>query len=161
MYHIKHRYFSPNDSLFSGEAVWTTPIHDYLDLFLSPLPKANYGTMIVSTGGHWTTTLFSYFHDDEKKNSGNGIDGVLEFFEYAMQSWAAEVQTALSKEEKRLGPKMRRKGKKVVVRAYLPGHEDCHSFRQAWKEVEPFKWNWYNWGSIWDFNVRFQVRFDF
>lgn len=159
LYHIQHPYFSPNDTLFSEEAVWTKPLHEYLDIFLAPPPKGNYGTMIVSTGGHWTTTLFSYFRDEEKKDSGYGIDGVLDFFELAMQGWAAEVQTALSKEERRLGVKRGRKGKKVVVRAYLPGHEDCHSFRQARKEVQPFVWNWYNWGNIWDFNARFQVCF--
>ncbi|KXN85845.1 hypothetical protein AN958_10789 [Leucoagaricus sp. SymC.cos] len=157
LYHLKHPHFSPNDTLFSEEGVWTMPIHDYLDIFFSPLPKANYGTMVVSTGGHWTTTLFSYFRDEEKKDSGYGIDGVLEFFEFAMESWAAEVQTAIWKEERRLGLKRVRKGKKkVVVRAYLPGHEDCHAHREAWTEVMPFVWNWYNWGNIWDFNARFQ-----
>jgi hypothetical protein len=158
LYHINHPYFSSNDTLFSEEGVWSMPVHEYLDIFLSASPKANYGTMIVSTGGHWTTTLFSYFRDEEKTDSGYGINDVLDFFEFAMESWAAEVQMALWKEERRLGPKIVRKGKKkVVVRAYLPGHEDCHSHREAWTEVQPFVWNWYNWGNIWDFNARFQV----
>ncbi|KAF9439979.1 hypothetical protein P691DRAFT_715732, partial [Macrolepiota fuliginosa MF-IS2] len=157
LYHIQHPYFSPNDTLFSQEAVWTMPIHEYLDTFLSPLPKANYGTMIISTGGHWTTTLFSYFREEEKEDSGFGIDRVLDFFDYAMQSWAAEVQMALWKEERRLGVKAARKEKKkVIVRAFPSGHEDCHSFRQAWKEVQPFMLKWYNWGNIWEFNARFQ-----
>lgn len=157
LYHIQHPYFSLNDTLFSQEAVWTMSVHEYLDIFLSPLPKANYGTMIVSTAGHWTTTMFSYFLDDEKKDSGTGIDDVLDFFEYAMEGWAAEVQMALWKDQKRFGTKMIRNRKKVVVRAYLPGHEDCHNHREAWTEVQPFVWNWYNWGNIWDFNARFQV----
>lgn len=164
LYHLRHRYFSPNDTLFnSDEVIWTAPVHDYVDQFLSPLPKANYGTMIVSTGGHWTTTLFSYFRDEEKKkDSGYGMDDLLEFFEFAMQSWAAKVQTALSKEERRLGVKRARKERKrVVVRAYLPGHEDCHRFREPWKEIQPFVWNWFNWGYIWDFNARFEVGFFF
>lgn len=157
LYHIRHPSFSHNNTLFSEETVWTMPVQEYLDIFLSPLPKANYGTMIVSTAGHWTTTMFSYFRDDEKKDSGYGIDGILDFFEYAMEGWADEVQMALWKEEKRLGKKMVRKGKKVVVRAYLPGHEDCHSHREAWTEIQPSVWNWFNWGSIWDFNARFQA----
>ncbi|KAJ3493933.1 hypothetical protein NMY22_g20144 [Coprinellus aureogranulatus] len=50
-----------------------------------------------------------------------------------------------------------RMGKReVVVRAYLPGHEDCHSHRTAWEEIVPFKWNWYNWGEIWRFNRIFE-----
>ena len=48
--------------------------------------------------------------------------------------------------------------RQVVVRAYLPGHEDCHSFRAPWAERQPFKWNWYNWAWIGDMNARFQVR---
>jgi hypothetical protein len=157
LYHIKHPHFLPNDTLFGDEGVWTLPIQEYLDVFFSPMPKGNYGTMIVSTGGHWTTTLFKYFRDGDKMDSGYGIDDLLEFFEFAMSQWGAEVQTAIWKEEKRLGVKSKVGTKKVVVRAYLPGHEDCHSFRKAWTEVEPFKWNWFNWGNIWDFNARFQV----
>ncbi|XP_006457300.1 hypothetical protein AGABI2DRAFT_229641 [Agaricus bisporus var. bisporus H97] len=156
LYHTNHPYFSPNDTLFGDEGVWTSPIREYLDLFFSPIPKGNYGTMIVSTGGHWTTRVFEYFLDKDKEDSGYGIDNVLEFFEFAMLQWTAEVQTEIWKEQKRLGVKSRTKAKKVVVRAYLPGHEDCHSFRKAWTEIEPFKWNWFNWGSIWDFNARFE-----
>ncbi|KAF7782977.1 hypothetical protein Agabi119p4_2353 [Agaricus bisporus var. burnettii] len=75
---------------------------------------------------------------------------------WSLSWWTAEVQTEIWKEQKRLGVKSRAKAKKVVVRAYLPGHEDCHSFRKVWTEIEPFKWNWFNWGSIWDFNARFE-----
>lgn len=154
LYHIKHPNFSPNESLFGPEAVWTVPVQEYLDVFFSPMSKGNYGTMIVSTGGHWTTSLFRYFKDE-----GNGIEDLLEFFEFAMVQWGAQVQTAIWKEQKRLGVKTSSKvgPKKVVVRAYLPGHEDCHAFRKAWTEIKPFRWNWYNWGSIEDFNARFKV----
>lgn len=154
LYHTQNPHFSSNDTLFSEETVWTLPIYEYLDIFFSP---ANYGTMVVSTGGHWTTTLFSYFRDESKKDSGYGIESVLHFFEVSMQKWASEVQMALWKDEKRGGAKRTRKGgKRVVIRAYLPGHEDCHSFRKPWAEVQPFVWNWYNWGNIWDFNLRFE-----
>ncbi|KAF8629401.1 hypothetical protein AX15_003456 [Amanita polypyramis BW_CC] len=143
---------APKDfKLFSNESVWTLPPSEYLPLFTAPLPQANYRTMIVSTAGHWTTTLFSGFRDESKSSEGYGIDGVLKFFEVAMPHWAKEVQTTLTREE-RSGKGKRR----VVARAYLPGHEDCHNYRQPWTKIKPFVWNWYNWGNIWEFNQIFE-----
>ena len=159
-----HRSIQPpdtkleDDSLFGEQAVWTVPVAEYLSEFVAPLPQGNYKTMVVSTGGHWTTETFA-------KTSPNGTEGVLNLFEHAAKFWADEVETHLREHEDRspswiLGPfarKMMRR--RVVVRAYLPGHEDCHSFREPWKIVQPFKWNWWNWGEIWKFNVIFEVRF--
>ncbi|KAF8639557.1 hypothetical protein AX17_001461 [Amanita inopinata Kibby_2008] len=144
---------SPSDfQLFSNESVWTLSPTEYLDIFTTPLPQANYRTMVVSTAGHWTTTLFHGFRDEGKADKGYGIEGVLTFFENAMRQWAKEVQTALQRSE------MEGKGKRrVVVRAYLPGHEDCHDHREPWSKIKPFVWNWYNWGSIWEFNKIFEA----
>jgi hypothetical protein len=133
------------------------PVAEYLDEFLAPLPKANYATMVVSTAGHWTKTVFS-------KVEPPGIQGVLNLFEVAMERWANDVQSALRMASKsdvsylsrfRLGSK--RKDRRVVIRPYLPGHESCHDFRQPWGEVQPFQWNWYNWGEISQFNAIFEV----
>ncbi|KAF8964960.1 hypothetical protein BDZ97DRAFT_823242 [Flammula alnicola] len=88
--------------------------------------------MVVSTGGHWTTTLFS-------KVSPPGMQGVTD---------------ALSEHSAR--GRFRRSRKRVVVRAYLAGHESCHDFRQPWMEIQPFVWNWYNWSDIWQFNAIFE-----
>jgi hypothetical protein len=134
-------------SLFSEEPVWTLPVSEYLFEFLEPLPTANYATMVVSTGGHWTTTLFA-------KVSPEGINGVLNLFKHAMQRWAVQVQEALSR-----CPGRDRGRRRVLIRAYLPGHESCHDFRKPWMEVQPFVWNWYNWGNIWEFNAVFEVSY--
>ena len=64
-----------------------------------------------------------------------------------MESGAAEVQMAIRKQEKRMSRWMARKEKKVVVRAYLPGHEDCHRHRKLSDDVQTFVWNWYNLGN--------------
>lgn len=125
-----------------------------MDMFTAPLPEANYATMVVSTGGHWTTTLLSGFRDESKADSGYGIDDIIKFFGIAMKKWATDVQNALN-----VAPRGRgRPERKVVVRAYLPGHEDCHNFRKPWTEIHPFVWNWYNWANIWEFNQVFEVR---
>lgn len=142
--------------LFSAEQFWSlSPEYYVRDLFLN----GNYGTLIVSTGGHWTVTLMSAFHDEGAR--AGGIDGVLEFFDASMHRWAEDVQGILDEWErrgKRWGFGWRRERKRVVVRAYLPGHEDCHNERAPWKEWRPFVWNWYNWGNIWEFNKIFEVR---
>lgn len=148
-------------SLFSDEGIWTLPVAEYVNEFLAPLPKANYATMVVSTAGHWTTTTFS-------KVEPPGIEGILKLFEVAMERWAEDVQSALQAQARRkvsslsrfrLGPKQ--KERRVVVRAYLPGHESCHDFRHPWDEVKPDKWNWYNWHEIPQFNAIFEVRFTY
>jgi len=143
--------------LFSDEAVWTLPVAEYLDLFTSPLPLGNYATMVVSTAGHWTTTLFSGYRDENKADSGYGIDGLLSFFKEAMTIWAHEVQAVLWKQHRSLRFGRPAKKRRVLVRSYLPGHEDCHAAREPLAEVQPFIWNWYNWGYIEAFNRVFEV----
>ncbi|KIM45623.1 hypothetical protein M413DRAFT_66173 [Hebeloma cylindrosporum] len=154
---------APKDqTLFSEEPVWTLPVSQYLSEFLAPLPMDNYATMVVSTGGHWTTTLFSGV-------SPEGIKGVLSLFEHAMQRWAERVQEELTSQQRtKFGGTTAttttttsstdrgRPRRRVLVRAYLPGHESCHGFRKPWKEVQPFVWNWFNWGDIWAFNAVFE-----
>ncbi|TFY54416.1 hypothetical protein EVJ58_g8873 [Rhodofomes roseus] len=144
--------------LFSAEQFWSlSPEYYVRDLFL----EGHYGTLVASTGGHWTTTLLSAFRDEGAR--GEGIDGVLGFFDAAMRRWAEDVQGILDDYERRgrrWGLGRRRERKQVVVRAYLPGHEDCHNERAPWREWRPFVWNWYNWGSIWEFNRIFEGILD-
>lgn len=160
-----HREIQPpdtileDDTLFGEQAVWTVPLPEYLAEFVAPLPRGNYKTMVVSTAGHWTTETFS-------KTSPPGIEGVLNLFKHAVKRWADKVEVEIRKSDqpprflRRFGSIAKRVNRKrVVVRAYLPGHEDCHSFRQPWKTVQPFKWEWYNWGEIWKFNDIFDVRY--
>ena len=145
---------APDFSLFSEERFWSLSPKEYLEIFQKPLPEGNYGTLVISTAGHWTTTLLRGFRDESKgENAGFGIDNMFPFFEKAMTKWADTIQDALTTDRGTAGGRSRQ----VVVRAYLPGHEDCHSHRQPWTEWQPFKWKWYNWAWISDFNKVFEV----
>ncbi|KAK7043092.1 hypothetical protein VNI00_008446 [Paramarasmius palmivorus] len=150
-------YNPPADfQLFSDEAVWTLSPEYYLnELLTRPLPEGNYGALVVSTAGHWTTTLFSGYRDESKDTTGYGIDGVIGFFGKAMEAWADRVQEAINDDKGVVLSTGKRKKRETIVRAYLPGHEDCHSHRAPWTEIEPFVWNWYNWGNIWEYNEIF------
>ncbi|OCH87641.1 hypothetical protein OBBRIDRAFT_735813 [Obba rivulosa] len=146
IYHEMH-HPPPEFQLFSEEKYWSMSPKEYMQILYSPLPRANYGTLIVSTGGHWTTTLLGGLRNQTAP--GHGIDAVLELFKESMVAWADEVQQTIWHS----GDAM----KQVIVRAYLPGHEDCQEHREPWKEYQPFRWNWYNWAFIKDFNAIFEV----
>lgn len=148
-------------NLFSDEATWNLAPAEYVKIFTAPLPRGNYATMVVSTGGHWTTTLFAGLKDAELPK--DGIENVVGFFGEAMDAWAGEVQALLyaAEKEERATRGFNRKGRpprQVVARAYLPGHEDCHDHRVPDKEYKPGRWGWYNWNQIGDFNKKFEVR---
>ena len=70
--------------------------------------------------------MFLGLYDDGKE--GNGIQ---EFFRHVTKRWAFEVQEALY-EDQRKGNGGKSSPRRAIVRAYLPGHEDCH------KKYEPF-----------------------
>jgi hypothetical protein len=162
----------PPFKLFSEEATWSLSPSEYVSIFTNSLPESNYGTLIISTAGHWTTTLFSGYRDESKESEGYGIDGLIEFFGKAMDRWVSVVQKMLDEAESErplvlskdsegnswrgLGME-KRKRREVVVRAYLTGHEGCHDQREPWKEIQPFVWDWYNWRYIDKYNEVFQV----
>ena len=169
LYHSLHpdsSYVAANESIFSSEAAWNVSPEEYVKIFTSPLPQGNYATMVVSTGGHWTTTLFAGLKDTSMFK--DGIENVVGFFSEAMEAWAREVQALLDDAEEvewatrrlKIGRMRGRKTapKQVVVRAYLPGHEDCHDHREPWTSYTPGRWGWYNWNQIGDFNDAFEVR---
>jgi hypothetical protein len=145
--------------LFSGEAAWSlSPREDYLPIFF----EKNYSTIVVSTAGHWTVTLFGGYGENKNwtvpTGAKEGVDGVIDFFGHAMRRWADQLQERIrekAQEERRAG--LVPKNRQVVVRAYLPGHEDCHKARAPWRKILPMKWNWYNWGRIWQYNEVFEV----
>lgn len=162
---------SEDDSkLFSDVTVYTLSPTEYLPLFTAELPLGGYSTMVVSTGGHWTTGVFSGLandahirtspHEDDMEEEGQrveGIDRVIDLFRESMTVWAGAVQDAVEGAGQR-EPRSPEREKHVLVRAYLPGHEDCHDFRAPWTEIKPFVWGWYNWARIWEFNDVFEVR---
>ena len=155
----RERYRPPQTfELFSEERFWSLSPKEYMPMFLAPLPEANYGTLVVSTGGHWTTTLLHGFRDESKKDSGYGIDGVIKFFDHAMRKWATDVQFALDADQRNRNNARHKQYRRVVVRAYLPGHEDCHKIFQPWTHWHKPKWDWFNWSWIKDFNTVFEVR---
>ena len=141
-------------SLFSDEATWSLSPSEYMPIFLASPPEGNFGTLIVNTGGHWTTTLMSAFRDEEAGDAaGCGIEGVKAFFKVAVRTWAGQVQDAIGGYRHNGGTRP----KQVVVRAYLPGHEDCHDHREPWTKIQPYQHRWYNWPWIQDYNVIFKV----
>ncbi|KAK0505326.1 hypothetical protein EDD18DRAFT_1128744 [Armillaria luteobubalina] len=147
----------PEDfSLFSEEQAWNLSPDYYLQLFAAPLPEANYGNMILSTGGHWTTTLFSGYRDESKEEQGFGIDGVISFFREAMSFWADQIQSGMRSMDGQVLANGKRGRRQVVVRAYLPGHEDCHKAQEPWTEIQPWIWRWFNWANIEEYNQVFQ-----
>lgn len=124
--------------------------------FLASPPEANYGTLVVSTGGHWTTTTMRAFRDEEAgQYAGYGIQNVIAFFKVAMRTWAGQVQDAITEYHRNGG----RRPKQVVVRAYLPGHEDCHNYLEPTTEIPSWQNRWFNWPWIENFNEEFQVGF--
>ena len=141
-------------SLFSEESTWSLSPSEYMPILLSSPPEGNFGTLVVSTGGHWTTTLMSAFRDEEAGDeAGYGIENVKAFFKVAMRTWAGQVQDAIDEYRRNGGTRP----KQAVVRAYLPGHEDCHNHREPWKEIQPYENRWYNWPWIQDYNAIFKV----
>lgn len=146
---LHHDLYDPplGVNLFSEEAFWSLPPSQYLSIFQKPLPAANYRTMVVSTAGHWTTTLMAGFHDEAAE--GGGIRRILGFFRHAMTKWADEIQAAMSRDTGTAGG---RRTREVVVRAYLSGHENCHQQREALSTLKPYENSWYNWPYIKEFN---------
>lgn len=131
--------------------------------------------MVVSTGGHWTSTLFKGYKDDGQE--GGGIEGVVSFFEHVAKRWVQEVQDRLASEQKKerevrmdasgrpgvlsfLQPNGTRasRRKNVIVRAYLPGHDGCRESKEPLAEVPVLDHEVYNWRHIWKYNHIFEVR---
>ncbi|KAI0041294.1 hypothetical protein FA95DRAFT_710773 [Auriscalpium vulgare] len=154
--------------LFSDEPTWSMSPSEYMPMFLAPLPEARYSTLIASTAGHWTTTLFAGYHNSSEEEVGHGVKALLPFFGEAMDSWAGDVQAALDEEKRRAARAASASvyakddgnyeevaaepQRQVVVRAYLPGHEDCHQEKSPWTEWKPYVYGWFNWPWIGDMN---------
>ncbi|KAJ8586121.1 hypothetical protein M405DRAFT_772077 [Rhizopogon salebrosus TDB-379] len=142
------------ESLFSPEQFWSLSPSEYMPTFLASPPEANYGTLVVSTGGHWTTTTMRAFRDEEAgQYAGYGIQNVIAFFKVAMRTWAGQVQDAITEYHRNGG----KRPKQVVVRAYLPGHEDCHNYLEPTTEIPSWQNRWFNWPWIENFNEEFQT----
>jgi hypothetical protein len=123
--------------------------------------------MIVSSAGHWTVGTFSGLKNDSMPFGG--IDNVLTFFKHAMPVWTRMVQGWIRGAEHAAdrnegGGAVTKGGRRrqVIVRAYLPGHDNCHNIFTPWTYYEQEHNNLpYNWGQIKDFNRIFEVRVQF
>lgn len=140
-----------NFELFGGDLVIDVPAVEYLRLFTAPLPEANYGTLVVSTGGHWTPWTLYGLHNDPAPHSDEA--SVFGLFEESMMAWSGLVQSWLRRarlhdDAEYGGGAMTMGGRRrqAVVRAYLPGHDNCHSFHRPWAVYEQanmtLTWNW-------------------
>ena len=135
----------PDHPLFSDEAFWSLSPHEYVKQFTSN--ENNYQTMVVSAGGHWTTDLFLGMRDSKSK--GGGVGNILYFFQHATAMWADLVQRILNESD--------RNDRQVVVRAYLPGHENCFNIFEPYTQIHNYTWQWWNWNWMAEYNDIFQV----
>jgi len=149
----KTLYGPPSNFSLFDESIpsYTLSPSEFMPMFTAPLPQANYGTLLVSTAGHWTTSLFHGFHDESKAETGYGIDGILDFYRHVVRRWALEIQEALSEDQRR-GTRGTLRPRQVVLRSYNPGHEDCHDYTDPWAVYQPYKEKLFNWPWIKDFN---------
>ncbi|KAH6906538.1 hypothetical protein BKA70DRAFT_1372481 [Coprinopsis sp. MPI-PUGE-AT-0042] len=154
-----------NFTLFGQEPVWTMSPNEYFGIFNKPLPEGNYATMIVSTAGHWTTGLFYGYATPELYEVSDDpaplwhYEGLLQFYEEVMSRWVAEMQRMLDEASGKTSARfssLRGHKRRIILRPYLPGHEDCHKARTPWSEIQPFKGDWWNWKKIWRFNKIFE-----
>ncbi|KAH9942489.1 uncharacterized protein BXZ73DRAFT_88047 [Epithele typhae] len=166
--HPTSKYLHNKTTLFSDEPLWNLSPEEYVGMLTTPRPAGGYSTLIVSTGGHWTTHLFEALKDASLFN--DGIFTVIDFFRDAMRVWADEVQTLLDRDTPRadggqphLAPGGRpahagsrpKSAHQVLVRAYLSGHDGCHN---AGSPVQRFTKEMvvsFNWPQIGDMNRAF------
>ncbi|PCH35889.1 hypothetical protein WOLCODRAFT_156587 [Wolfiporia cocos MD-104 SS10] len=127
--------------LFSEEVFWSLLPSSYMcELLLVPTPL-RYGMLVVRTGGHWTTTLFSGLADAVLPT--NRIENVIAFFGCVMEVWAVHVQWMLDE------------------------HHEAERWKSWWVRddtmekrivIRPYQWNWYNWSNIREMNRMFDVN---
>ncbi|TFY58088.1 hypothetical protein EVG20_g8289 [Dentipellis fragilis] len=140
--------------LFSEEQFWSLSPAEYMPLLTGQLPASRYGTLIVATAGHWTTTLLGGLRNEAAGEDAGGQTPVQRALEVDQREQARRVMAA------RLGGRGPETvdvvKRRVVVRAYLPGHEDCRNQHAPWQQWKPYQWKWYNWPWIGEMNGIFQ-----
>lgn len=152
---------TPGFSVLGGDDAWEIPPSEYMSLFTAPLPEANYGTMVVSSAGHWTVGTFRGLRNDAMPY--NGIQNVMDFFGEVTEVWSGIVQGWLkgAGRDRTTGAGQYTVGgrkRQVVVRSYLPGHDRCHLIFSPWTWYEQGGTELsYNWGQIPGLNSIFQV----
>jgi len=111
--------------------------------------------MIVGTGGHWTRSLFN-------GTTPRGMDGILNLFDAVTKKWADRVQTVVGKANDDClaqGIFCQEPHRRVVVRDYLPGHDNCRNAAAPTTEIPLVysDYDWLNWKYIPSFNKVWEV----
>ncbi|EJD41251.1 hypothetical protein AURDEDRAFT_90398 [Auricularia subglabra TFB-10046 SS5] len=140
------------------EALFNLDSSEVLALFTSP-PPLNFGTLIISTGAHWTQSVFGALH---------GYEEILEFLGHTARLWLERVAEALkpvaspkwSTAQRWLPKTSAGYKRRVVVRSANWGSEDCMTeavrMGGAVDEVPVLKQNKYNWDWITKMNDMFE-----
>lgn len=158
-------FSSPNNTvpptLFGPDASesYNLSPDEYLSLFTTPLPDANYKVLLLSTAGHWTTASLPGARDPDDIQAEATNPAVFKTFKEAVRVWSAKVTTALLVDRlSEYYAGVRSKERQVLIRAYLPGHEyDCHKEEGPLTEVREFSREWYNWSWVGRMNEAFRV----
>ncbi|KAG1739287.1 hypothetical protein EDB19DRAFT_2039374 [Suillus lakei] len=113
--------YNKAESVFGDDAFWSLSPSEYMPMFLDSLPDANYGTLVVSTAGHWTTTTLGAFRDNGAgKHAGFGILNVLAFFKVVIRAWAEEVQDAITEYRKNGGRRPKQPTENITAWVNIP-----------------------------------------
>lgn len=94
----------------------------YLPEFFAP--EKGYQTMLINTGGHWTTSIFSISRAEVLRG----------FFKIAMLRWVREVGDMLVLDDER-NASGSKKGKLVIVRPHAAGHVECEKAKGPLEEL--------------------------
>lgn len=120
--------------LFGSERVWSVAAASYLSLFTAPFPF-NYRVLVVASAGHWTVTSFGL---------KEGIEEVIFLYRAAVERWLSLAAQALAGGG--------RPDREVIVRAYAPGHSNCHAATEVLEEPIALEEQIYNWNRIPEMN---------
>ncbi|KZV92261.1 hypothetical protein EXIGLDRAFT_614623 [Exidia glandulosa HHB12029] len=132
------------------EVVFNAHSAEVLALFTSP-PPLNYGALILSSGAHWTDTVFGALESPSE---------IISFFGATVAHWVTRVAEALAPVSRPSwatsvswsGFTSSGKPRQVVVRAANWGSEDCLSDKVRWggptPHIPPLTKPFWNWGWI-------------
>jgi len=134
----KHNPSGNRSQVFGGDASTDITTKTYLDLFNSKLPEGGYRVLVVNTAGHWSPRTL--------KDLPGGMPALLKLFGDAMSKWMDDVIKAIPETS----------GKRVIARAYLPGHNGCFGFHKPLTQIQRDQGGLYNWDWMDRFNQLFE-----
>lgn len=138
-----HQYIKklPVEELFTDYPLVSPSPKDYLDYFT--LPANNYGTLIFSTGPHFTKREFAF------KSEPNGLPDIVTLYDAVVRDWVSQAAGYLAADKV--------KARKVVVRSTSSGHRDCDSYVRPLEEDIKEPTGLFNWDRLAEMNDLFEV----